>query len=153
MAQNILVRIVEEYGYQDWWAVYTPEQFENIKRRWQTMKGLNCLVPVDIVFPGARGCYGEWPPKALCPAEAEKCKVVNAHVHQYDDSYLEGVTYEIPPPANEEDDSFEIDGVQYSANTVHKLLADSRKRRDDEFFTTYPEHAAQAARAESETGE
>ena len=154
MEKNILVSISEEYGYQHWWAVYTPEQFEDIKRRWQTMKGLNCLVPVDLIFPGARGCFGEWPPEALCPKNVDENYVtVSAHVHQCDDSHLADVAYDIPPNADEDDDSFELDGVVYSYAEINNLRDESRKRRDDEFFTAHPEYAPTAARAEPETGE
>jgi len=154
MEKNILVRIEEEFGYQYWWALYTPGQFEDIKRRWQTMKGLNCLVPVDLIFPGARGCFGEWPPEALCIMEFANTVEVGAHVHQHDDSYVDNLPYDIPETVNGVDDgSFEIDGVVYSDADIQTLLAESRKRRDDEFFTAHPEYAPTAARAEPETGE
>jgi hypothetical protein len=153
MAKKVLVQISEEYGYQHWWALYTIEAFNEIRQRWKTMRGLNCLVPVDLIFPGARGCFGDWPPAAICENVVKDCVIVSAHVHECDDSYLQGVTYNIPPNADENDDSFEIDGRVYSRKEIDALFDESRKRRNDEFFTAHPEYAPTAAGAEPETGE
>lgn len=141
MADTVIVRIDEEYGYQDWWVVYTREQFEEAKRRWQTMKGLSCLVPVDLIFPGARGCFGEWPPKDLCRTVVKDSAEIWGHVHQPDDSHFAGLQYDIPEHCDAGEDWFEIDGKTYSPQDIDRLREESRKRRDDDYFALHPEHA------------
>lgn len=138
-----LLNIVEEYGYQHWWLLCTQAEFDEICRRWQTMKRLNCLVPVDLIFPGARGQFGEWPPEALCTTRAADARVVRAHVHESDDSFLETVNYTIPPATDENDDSFELDGVVYTREQIKKLLDESRERRSADYYALHPEHAPQ----------
>lgn len=150
--KTILLNISEEYGYQHWWVLYTEEEFEEVRRRWQTMRGLHCLVPVDLIFPGARGQFGEWPPKPVCPELAKTCTVYNAHVHQHDDSFLATVTYKIPETVNGNEKLFMINGNVYTDAQISQLLDESRKRRSDDFYALYPEYAPQTARPEQQAG-
>jgi hypothetical protein len=150
--KTILLNISEEYGYQHWWVLYTKNEFAEACRRWKTMKGLNCLVPVDLIFLGARGQFGEWPPKAVCKSLAAKCKVYCAHVHEADDSHLATVSYTIPETVDGNEDLFELDGVVYTDNQIMQLLDESRTRRNDDFYALYPEYAPQTARAEPKAG-
>lgn len=150
--KTILLNISEEYGYQHWWALYTQEEFDEVRRRWKTMKGLNCLVPVDLIFPGARGQFGEWPPKAVCKGLFSTYEVYGAHVHDSDDSHLETVRYTIPDTVDGNENLFELDGVVYTDAQISQLLDESRKRRSDDFYALYPEYAPQAAGAESQAG-
>lgn len=136
---DVLLDISEEYGYQHWWLLCTEDEFADICRRWQTMKNLSCLVPVDFVFPGARGQFAVWPPEGACKSRAENARVVKAHVHQHDDSWLDGVTYNIPASVDENDDTFELDGIAYTREQIVALLDESRARRTADYFTLHPE--------------
>jgi hypothetical protein len=136
---DVLIDIQEEYGYQHWWLLCTEDDFAEVCRRWQTMKNLSCLVPIDLVFPGARGQFNQWPPEAACKSRAENARVVRAHVHQCDDSWLDDITYNIPTSLDESDDSFEIDGVVYTSEQIMSLLNESRAKRTADYFTLHPE--------------
>jgi hypothetical protein len=147
--KNIIVRIDEEYGFQTWWVVYTPAQFAEVCYKWTTMKNLNCLVPVDLIFPGARGCFGEWPPRAVCPVDFETYERHTAHVHQADDSYFTGAKgFHIP---DDDIEAFEIHNVIYNHAELCRLREISQQERTNDFYRLYPEYAKPAAGAESET--
>jgi hypothetical protein len=122
----VFLKISEEYGFQSWYAFLTNEEFEEAKRRWQTIKGLNCLVPVQFIFPQAkmydRGVERwnlRFTDERFQPEDYEfeniwgQIAIVCAHVHQSDDSYLDCVEYEIP-----ESDYFEMDGKIYSDSDI-----------------------------------
>lgn len=83
--------ISEEYGYRYWSAELTAEEWERLVARWKTMRGLCCLVPVPVIMPRAR---------ELSDEELESYDFsrphVRCHVHEADDSYLQGVDYAIP---------------------------------------------------------
>ena len=131
----IFLLISEEYGCQEWYAVLSEDQFENLKKRWITIKGLNCLVPVNFIIEQA---------KPLCNHEKFPIKVgdtfvdlqdvdffmnvVSAHIHQSDDSYISTVDYEIP-----EGDEFEMEGISHSREHVYNLF-DQYKKRNNSLF-------------------
>ena len=103
----MILYISEEYGYRHWLAELTDGEYEDLLRRWNTMRGLNCLVPVTLIVPQAR----EIDPKSgICfdrdriPEDAKHC-----HIHECDDSRIEGSDYRIP-----DDEFFWIDGVKYN---------------------------------------
>lgn len=104
--KNVIL-IEEEYGHGHWMAIVCDRDLEEIKRRWATMRGLNCLVPVTMIFPTAKECLREdwedWidPPKGT--------KVFHSHVHQDDDSFFDALPKFKIPPAEE----FSIDGKTY----------------------------------------
>jgi len=105
--RNVIL-VEEEYGYGYWLAIVCDQDLEEIKRRWLTMRGLNCLVPITMIFPTAKRCsiedWEEWinPPSGT--------NVFHSHVHQADDSHFDALPkYKIP-----EADKFEIDGKSYS---------------------------------------
>lgn len=144
MSKSILLLISEEYGYQSWYGIYHEDHYRNIVARWNTMKGLNCLVPVDFIIPGAM-LYGSsrYP---VCESTLDQYTIRHAHVHQCDDSYLDNAR---PVP---EADNFEIEGRVYSREEVNAMLDESRKAQREYLETISSECPAAATRAESEIG-
>ena len=49
----ITIWIQEEYGHRNWVATLTNQEYRDLIRRWQTMRGLTCTVPVDLIIPQA----------------------------------------------------------------------------------------------------
>lgn len=96
----IKLLIEEEYGYRDWYAELTEQEFEELCARWKTLRGLNCLVPVTLIIPQAVELDDG---RRVNPEHTHRC-----HIHEEDDSYLEGCGYEIPP-----DDYFWMNGRKY----------------------------------------
>jgi hypothetical protein len=93
------ILIDEEYGYKMWIAEVSDVELSELIRRWKTIRGLNCLVPVTSIFPTAKEID-------ILEEDIEK-DVIKAHVHECDDSYFEAAgEYKIP-----ESDHFSIDGV------------------------------------------
>jgi hypothetical protein len=98
------ILIDEEFGYKMWIAKVSDIELSELIRRWKTMRGLNCLVPVTTIFPTALEIdvdfdIGE--------------NVIRAHVHECEDSFFESADgYEIP-----ESNVFFIDGI---ASDAHK---------------------------------
>ncbi len=95
----MILLISEEYGYRHWLAELTDAEYQELIRRWETMRGLNCLVPVKLIVPQAR----EMSDEEDYPQEAKRC-----HIHECDDSHLEGSSYKIP-----DDEFFWLDGQKY----------------------------------------
>ena len=98
---TIRLYIQEEYGFGHYLAVLTSAEYRELIRRWETMRGLNCQVPVQWIVPQARRL--DWPP----PVGAFDA---SCHIHESEDSYLEGSVYRIP---DSEDGRFWIDGEAY----------------------------------------
>lgn len=119
---KVILLITEEYGYQHWLAVLEPAEFDAAVARWKTMKGLNCLVPVTLLFPQAVLSNREELAAAEEQAAATGDKVVAVHVHEADDSRIAGVDYEIPDAEN-----FEIDGKVYSEDEITAIFEASRR--------------------------
>jgi hypothetical protein len=113
---NVVMFITEEYGYRHWLDVLTEQEFDQFVARWKTIKGLSCLVPVQFLLPGAYLANREEFLAAEENAEARGDRCVSAHIHQSDDSSIEGVDYVIP-----EQDDFEIDGRVYTEEEVSNL--------------------------------
>ena len=105
------VYISEEYGYYHWWARLEPQEFEDLKKRWVTMRGLHCLVPVWLIIPQAV----EVEDHAKLMRLLKTKKHLKCHIHECDDSHLEGVAYHIP-----KDKDFWIDGIRF---TDHDLCS------------------------------
>ena len=131
----IFLLISEEYGCQEWYAVLSEDQFENLKKRWITIKGLNCLVPVNFIIEQAKPlCNHEKFPKKVGDTFVDLqdvdffMNVVSAHIHQSDDSYISTVDYEIP-----EGDEFEMEGISHSREHVYNLF-DQYKKRNNSLF-------------------
>ena len=85
-------------------------EYEDLVRRWKTMKGLHSCVPVRFIIPQA----------VLCPAIiSPDDDWILCHIHESDDSYLTGVDYLIPESEN---GTFSIDGVQITFAEACELL-------------------------------
>lgn len=95
--------IREEYGYQDWYAELTHEEYQDLLKRWRTLRGVTCLVPVTLIIPQAKELDDE---RRVDPDFTHRC-----HIHESDDSYLEGCDYKIP-----EDENFWMDGRMWKEN-------------------------------------
>lgn len=130
----------EEYGYNTWYAIISDERYEEIKSEWQTIKGLNCLVPVRFLFPEAKNLplYPEDQKYADKEYLAQNnIEIIDCHVHQSDDSFLAGINYEIP-----EQKRFEFKGKIYSEEEVYKILDEYRTKDQetyDERYASTPE--------------
>lgn len=109
--ETITLVIDEEYGYRTWVCEMTPAEYAEALRRWGTIRGLNCLISVRTIFPTATRIVGV--------LEEDNFQYVNihevarrgykrCHVHEHDDSWLEGSGHRIEPTA---DESFWMDGV------------------------------------------
>jgi len=117
---NVLL-IDEEYGYQRWINFLTDKEFEEAKRRWKSMKGLNCLVGIQMIFPKARkSTLAEWEDWADADTRSasapEGHRIIQVHVHECDDSRIEGFDWTIP-----EADVFEIEGVKYDNEDLYAM--------------------------------
>jgi hypothetical protein len=101
-----MIRLVidEEYGYRTWLAELTLEEYAQLLARWETMRGLSCLVPIKLVIPQAVEISDEDVIKMHDNGET----YYRCHMHDYDDSYLEGSRYDIP-----EDTHFWMNGRKY----------------------------------------
>ncbi len=108
----MLLYIQEEYGYREWLAEVSEEEFTDLKRRWQTMRGLFCSVPVQLIIPQAREMEDkDFEDLRISPYDK------GCHIHECDDSYLEEVDYDIP-----EDESFWLDGKSYSHQDIYAWI-------------------------------
>lgn len=116
MANRTVVWIEEEYGYAHWYAIYSRREYAQICDRWMTMKNLNCLVPVRLVFPGAKPYDPASPP--ICNSERLEMDESYAHVHESEDSAFGGCpSYKIP----DNDGDFEINGRVYTDQEIEAL--------------------------------
>ena len=53
-AQRVVrLYIREEFGFAHWAAILTNDEYRDLLRRWETMRGLNCCVPVVTIVPQA----------------------------------------------------------------------------------------------------
>ncbi len=101
--ETIILMIEEEYGYREWVAFLTPVEWEELVQRWKTMRGLYCSVPVNLIIPQAVNISDEICLQ-LCNDITRRC-----HIHQWDDSFLDGVEYDMV-----DDEFFWMDGVVYT---------------------------------------
>lgn len=126
----IILSIDEEYGYNVWYAILSDERYEELKKEWQTIKGLNCLVPVRFLIPEAVNL-------PLLPEDQKyadekyvadnNIRIESAHIHQSDDSYLSGVDYEIP-----DQDEFEFKGKRYSEEELNSIFREYKDADNNE---------------------
>lgn len=100
----IKILIKEEYGYREWVANLTQEEYADLLNRWETMRGLNCLVPVPLIIPQAVQITDEELIAFLDSGQT----YYRCHIHEHDDSYLEGSYYRIP-----EAEYFYMEGIKY----------------------------------------
>lgn len=105
--------IEEEYGYRDWVAELSEEELAELRRRWCTMRGLFCSVPVPLIVPQAREASEE------DSMNYSREGWLSAHIHECNDSWLEGVDYEIPEA---EPGVFHMDGRQYTLVDFSNML-------------------------------
>lgn len=147
MSNQVLVLISEEYGFQYWFVVYNRRVLEQVKNRWKTMKNLNCLVPVPLIFPGAKQYCDDYPP--ICAVERDAMEVFHAHVHQSDDSSFDGCpNFKIP----DDEGDFEINGKVFTNDEVVALRDKEMEKSREYLRQTYPEYFAPETGSESETG-
>lgn len=123
----IILNISEEYGCNHWYAVLSDERYEQLKNEWLTIRGLNCLVPVRFLIPEALNFpllpeYAQFADEKYL--EANNIQVINAHIHQSDDSFLEGVDGDIP------EGEFEFKGIRYSEDQVYEIFHQYRDEDD-----------------------
>lgn len=99
----ITLYIREEYGFAHWVATLTAEEYRNLIRRWETIRGLSSAVPVDVIVPQA---------KPVRLKELDETTVdATCHIHQCGDSYLDGSTYTVSEAL---DGQFWMDGEQHN---------------------------------------
>ena len=147
MSNQVLGLISEEYGFPHWFVVYNRRVLEQVKNHWKTMKNLNCLVPVPLIFPGAKQYCDDHPP--ICDVERDAMQVFHAHVHESDDSGFDGCpNFKIP----DDEGDFEINGKVFTHDAVVALRDKEMEKSREYLRQTYPEYFAPAAGAESETG-
>src|SRR6516162_5774149 len=48
----IKLLIAEEYGFRDWYAELTKDGYDALIKRWMTLKGRPCSVPVPFIITG-----------------------------------------------------------------------------------------------------
>lgn len=142
---TVLLTISEEYGYRNWYAVLSSELYEQLKKDWQTLKGLNCLVPVQFLIPQARPLWIlPYTPEhskylTLDGLAGENVRIRSAHIHQADDSHLDYLDFSIP-----EQEDFEFRGKAYTEKEVsdlHEFYSDQEQRMCDRYAEAYPQLA------------
>lgn len=104
--------IREEYGYREWVAELTDEEWEALQTRWRTLRGLFCSVPVRLIVPQARELRDDADLPNLNDPSWLHC-----HLHECDDSYLDGVDYTIPA----DHEAFWMDGRRYTHQEVFTI--------------------------------
>lgn len=112
---GIFLNISEEYGNKKWYAVMTAKEYDELKARWKTMRGLNCLVPVTLIVPQATMRHPYFDTKPMY--DWQKCIQKNAHIHESSDSFLEDVNYRIPKARN-----FWLEGKEYLEADIEKAI-------------------------------
>ena len=100
----ITLIIDEEYGYATWKAELTQDEYARLLARWETIRGMSCLVPIRLVIPQAVEITDE---DVIAMIDAGKT-YYRCHMHEDDDSYLEGSYYTIP-----KDTHFWMEGRKY----------------------------------------
>jgi hypothetical protein len=113
----IHLHIDEEYGYQEWEAQLTEDEFAECMRKWNTMRNLNCLVPVRLLFPTALPISLE---QMVVTKFTHKC-----HMHESDDSYLHGTDYVIPDVSGE---NFSLDGKEYTDDELVNMTQEMARK-------------------------
>jgi hypothetical protein len=111
----MILYISEEYGYRDWLVELTQEEYCRLIQRWETMRGLNSLVPVQLIIPQAK----EVEDYRLIPHGS-----INCHIHEHDDSHLYGSDYQIPP-----DEDFWIEGRRYTDEEIRAIHYEEMNKR------------------------
>jgi hypothetical protein len=104
----IKLLIAEEYGFRDWYAELTKDGYDALIKRWMTLKGRPCSVPVPFIITGAVLLDDA---RKEDPAYTHRC-----HIHECEDSYLQGCDYQIP-----DDRSFWMNGQEYTPEDGYKL--------------------------------
>jgi hypothetical protein len=102
MNNPILLLINVEHGNAYWEAALSLEEFIELQNRWKTIRGLHCLVPVNLIIPQAKP-IAEEPNLSWNTKYNRRC-----HIHMHSDSWLEGINYRIP-----EAEYFHMEGQTY----------------------------------------
>jgi hypothetical protein len=98
----VTLYINEEYGCIHWLATLTVEEYRDLIRRWETIRGLSCSIPVQLIVPQA---------KQVTFDQLDKMTVdATCHIHQCDDSYLDGSDHLLSEAL---DGAFWMDGQRY----------------------------------------
>lgn len=115
--------ISEEYGCQMWYAILSEMEFEKLSNKWKTIRGLNCLVPVNFIIENAKPLVQydffvvKYFDKEIHLVDVENFfEIVDCHIHQWDDSFIGNVEYEIPQG------NFEINGKSFSNEEVEAIF-------------------------------
>lgn len=131
----IILNISEEYGCNQWYAILSNERYEELKKNWQTIKGLNCLVPVRFLIPEAVNFPLRIEDQKFADPEflrENNVRIENAHIHQSDDSYIADLNYEIP-----EQENFEFMGIEYTSEQISEIFNKYRTEDDQEYDKRY----------------
>jgi hypothetical protein len=124
--------IEEEYGYREWVADLTAKEWDELVARWQTIRGLNCLVPVRLIVPQARQIvWGKFdsPDFGKDFHESHNRATHFAHIHEHDDSFLSGIDYEIPKT---DDESFHMDGKSWTRDDILAMMRQEQQQENSE---------------------
>lgn len=105
----MILFISEEYGCRDWIAELTEDEYKDLIRRWETMKGLNCTVPVQLIIPQAV-LLDDFRKKE--PKYDKYC-----HIHECTDSRITDSKYSIP----EDHEYFWLDGKKYTHMDLYDI--------------------------------
>lgn len=125
MSEVVTLYIDEEYGYQHWRADLTADEYAALLRRWRSMRGLHCLVPVRLIVPQAVPVWAFADVNVHVTAGRVRC-----HIHEDDDSYLEGADCDIPPPDEFTADRlpvFYMDGKRYEFEADLRPLCEAER--------------------------
>ena len=108
------------------------DEFEFIKKRWISIQGLNRLVPVTFVVEKAKPIiindtffpinYND---QIIHLVDVDHfMQVVHMHMHDADDSYLEGVDHKI------KDGDFQMEGVTYFPWEVREIFQKHKEKNE-----------------------
>lgn len=118
-----IILIDEEYGYDQWYAIVSHDEYQEIENNWRSIRGLNCLVPVPFLIPQAQNypLLEEHKKYTLFKTLIEeKVEIICAHIHESDDSYLGGIK-------TEPDEHFWFRGKKYEEQEVNEILQKHRE--------------------------
>lgn len=113
-----IILIDEEYGSDSWYSIVSNNEYQEIEKNWKTIRGLNCLVPVQFLIPSAQNFPIRSEHEKFTRFRTlveEKVEIISCHIHETDDSYLNGLKT-IP------DEDFWFCGKKYSEDEVLSLF-------------------------------
>lgn len=98
----ITLHISEEYGCINWIATLSTAQYRELIRRWETIRGLSCSIPVELIVPQAK--------RVTLDQLDEMTVDATCHIHECDDSYLDGSNHILSEAL---DGAFWMDGERH----------------------------------------